>query len=57
MVSVIIEAQAVTPTVAVLKAEGIINPVLADYIKRGIEQAEEDDEANRYAHASHNGAE
>jgi len=38
----IIEAQAATPTIAVLQAEGVINPVLSDYIKRGIDRAEED---------------
>jgi len=38
----IIEAQAATPTITVLQAKGTVNPVLADYIKRGIEQAEED---------------
>ncbi len=42
MTSAIVEAQAVTPTIAVLQAKGVINPVLADYIKRGIDQAEED---------------
>ncbi len=36
-----IEAQAATPTIDVLHAEGVINPVLTDYIKRGIDQAEE----------------
>lgn len=38
----IIGARAATPTIAVLPAKGVINPVLADYIERGIEQAEED---------------
>jgi len=36
-----IEAQAATPTIDVLHAEGVINPVLTDYIRRGIDQAEE----------------
>jgi len=36
-----IEAQAANPTIDVLHAEGVINPVLTDYIKRGIDQAEE----------------
>jgi len=35
-------AQPSSPTIFVLNAEGIINPVLVDYIERGIEQAEED---------------
>jgi membrane-bound serine protease (ClpP class) len=35
-------AQPSSPTIYVLHAEGIINPVLVDYIERGIEQAEED---------------
>jgi len=34
-------AQAAAPTVAVLKIDGVINPVLADYIERGIEDAED----------------
>jgi len=42
MTSIIIEAQTVTPSIAVLEAEGVINPVLSDYIKRGIDRAEED---------------
>ena len=37
-----IEAQAATPTIDVLHVKGTINPVLVDYIERGIEQAEED---------------
>jgi membrane-bound serine protease (ClpP class) len=37
-----IEAQAATPTIDVLHVEGTINPVLVDYIERGIKQAEED---------------
>lgn len=36
-----IEARAATSTIVVLHAEGVINPVLVDYIKRGIEEAEE----------------
>jgi len=36
-----IEVQGATSTIDVLHAEGVINPVLADYIKRGIDQAEE----------------
>ena len=35
------EARAASPTIAVINAEGVINPVLADYISRGIEDAEE----------------
>ncbi len=35
-------AQVASPTICVLHAEGTVNPVLADYIDRGIEQAEED---------------
>ncbi len=38
----VIYAQVASPTIDVLHAEGTINPVLADYIERGIEQAEED---------------
>lgn len=37
-----IEAQAATPTIDVLHVEDTINPVLVDYIERGIKQAEED---------------
>jgi len=37
----VIGAQTDSPTVAVLHADGTINPVLADYIERGINQAEE----------------
>ena len=33
--------RAKSPTVVVLIADGIVNPVLADYISRGIEEAEE----------------
>ncbi len=39
--SITIEAQAATDTIDVIHAKGIINPVLADYISRSIEQAEE----------------
>ena len=39
---VAVYAQPSSPTVNVLHAEGTINPVLVDYIERGIEQAEED---------------
>jgi len=38
-------AQTDSPTIGVLHAEGTVNPVLADYIERGIEQAEEDNAA------------
>ena len=34
-------ARAATSTVDVLQAKGVVNPVLADYIERGIEHAEE----------------
>ena len=37
-----IEAQAASPRIDVLHVEGTINPVLVDYIERGIKQAEED---------------
>ena len=36
-----IKAQAATSTIDVLHAKGVINPVLVDYIERGIEHAEE----------------
>jgi membrane-bound serine protease (ClpP class) len=36
-----VHAQEASPTIYVLHAEGTVNPVLADYIERGIEQAEE----------------
>ena len=36
-----IETKAASPEIDVLYAEGVINPVLADYIERGIEQAED----------------
>ncbi len=37
-----VKAQAAEPRIDVLHAEGTINPVLANYIERGIDQAEED---------------
>jgi len=37
-----IGAQAASPKIVVLNISGVINPVLADYIERGIEQAEEE---------------
>ena len=37
-----IKVQAASPAVVVLGVKGTINPVLVDYIKRGIEHAEED---------------
>jgi len=40
--SITLEAEAASSRIDVLHAEGVINPVLADYIERGIEQAEED---------------
>ena len=36
-----IVAQAASPTIVVLNIKGVINPVLADYISRGIEDAED----------------
>jgi len=39
--SITIEAQAAAPTIDVLHVKGVINPVLVDYIKRGIEHAED----------------
>ena len=36
------EAEAASSRIDVLQAKGVINPVLADYIERGIEHAEED---------------
>ena len=33
--------QAASPTVVVVDVEGVINPVLADFVARGIEEAEE----------------
>ncbi len=38
--SSIIQAQAATSTIDVLTAKGIVNPIMADYIQRGIVQAE-----------------
>ena len=44
--SISIGAQAAAPSsIDVLLAKGVVNPVLADYIQRGIEQAEEHDAA------------
>jgi len=40
--SIAIEVQAAAPSIDVLHAKGTINPVLVDYIERGIKQAEED---------------
>ncbi len=40
-----VKAQAAGPTIDVLEAKGTINPVLANYIERGIDQAEEDNAA------------
>ena len=37
-----LEVQAANPPVVVLEVKGTINPVLVDYIERGIEQAEDD---------------
>jgi membrane-bound serine protease (ClpP class) len=37
-----IAVQAKAPTVEVLTAKGVVNPILADYIQRGILQAEKD---------------
>jgi len=39
--SISFTAQAASPTIVVLNIDGVINPVLADYIERGIEDAEE----------------
>ena len=36
-----IGTRAASPTIVVLSAKGVINPVMADYISRGIEEAEE----------------
>jgi len=35
------QAQAASPTISVLTVKGVINPVSADYIERGLEKAEE----------------
>jgi len=40
--TIAIRAQAAGPQINVLQAKGVINPVLVDYIERGIDQAEED---------------
>ncbi len=40
--AIIVKAQVDTPTISVLEAKGIVNPVLSDYIERGIDRAEED---------------
>ncbi|MDP6577448.1 MAG: nodulation protein NfeD [Dehalococcoidales bacterium] len=40
--SITVEAQAVNPRIDVLQVKGTINPVLVDYISRGIDQAEVD---------------
>ena len=40
--SITIEAEAASSRIDVLHVKGVINPVLVDYIERGIEQAEED---------------
>lgn len=39
--SISITAQAASPTIVLLTIDGVINPVLADYIERGIEDAED----------------
>ena len=36
-----IQAQVATPRIDVLSVKGTINPVLVDYIERGIDRAEE----------------
>jgi len=36
-----IVAQAASPSIVVLNIKGVINPVMADYVSRGIEEAEE----------------
>ncbi|MFC1899258.1 nodulation protein NfeD [Chloroflexota bacterium] len=38
-----IGVEAASPRIDVLHAEGVINPVLADYLEKGIEQAEDND--------------
>jgi membrane-bound serine protease (ClpP class) len=40
-VSIVSSARAAAPTVDVITIKGTINPVLVDYVKRGIEQAED----------------
>jgi len=42
VVTIVAEAQAANPRIDVLTVKGTINPVLVDYISRGIEQAEEE---------------
>ncbi|MBM4433398.1 MAG: nodulation protein NfeD, partial [Chloroflexi bacterium] len=37
-----IAAQAASPDILVLQVKGTVNPVLVDYIGRGIQQAEEE---------------
>ena len=37
----LITARAAAPAIEVLQAKGIVNPIMADYIERGIRQAEE----------------
>ena len=39
--SITMNVQAATPRIDVLTVKGTVNPVLTDYIKRGIEQAED----------------
>ena len=41
-VSIATETQAANPKIDVLQVEGVINPVVANYINRGINQSEED---------------
>jgi len=40
--SIASQVQAAAPSIVVLNVKGVINPVVADYISRGIETAEED---------------
>ncbi len=42
MLPSVVYAQTTSPIIDVLHVDGVINPVLADYIDRGIQQAEED---------------
>jgi len=42
VISIALNAQAASPKIDVLTIKGAINPVLVDYIKRGVEQAEDD---------------
>ena len=39
-ISIFVEAQAATPRIDVLRVKGTINPVLVEYIERGINEAE-----------------